>query len=375
MNIGRMLYHLRYFAVTGILTSLSVTVAYAASPATVASGVAKNVLAENFTGTWCPYCPGGAAELKELQKKHGNLIVISYHYNDVMDTPEGTTFNDNVNNSLYPSAMINRILFPGQPKLPLPREVWGSKIAEAAAIPSPFDITVAYTYDETTRKLDLSVETLALQDLTRKYRLNVMVTEDSLNYRQKIINTPSGEVYPYYHMNVLRRAFTGQFGEAFIDSPVKKGTVLQKTYSFILANNVAPGNANIIVFIHENLSNNIGPVQQAVRFPVIAPPSPIFVRENAAPVGFALTGNHPNPFNPSTTISFTLPASGPASLAIYDITGRKVRELVNGRMSAGAHSVVWDGRNTNGKAVSSGVYFSRLTQGKKAVSGRMLLVK
>jgi Tol biopolymer transport system component len=94
-----------------------------------------------------------------------------------------------------------------------------------------------------------------------------------------------------------------------------------------------------------------------------------------APVGFALTGNYPNPFNPSTAISFTLPASGPVSLAVYDITGRKVRDLVSGPLSAGMHSVAWDGRDASGKAVSSGVYLSRLVQGKNTISRRMLLMK
>jgi hypothetical protein len=94
-----------------------------------------------------------------------------------------------------------------------------------------------------------------------------------------------------------------------------------------------------------------------------------------APAGFVITGNYPNPFNPSTTISFTLPSAGSARLSVYDITGRKVRELVNGQMGAGVHSVVWDGRDEGGNAVSSGLYFSRLIQGEMAVSRGMTLVK
>ena len=95
----------------------------------------------------------------------------------------------------------------------------------------------------------------------------------------------------------------------------------------------------------------------------------------ALPAGFALTGNYPNPFNPSTTISFTLPSSGAAALSIYSITGQKIRDLVNGPLSAGAHSVAWDGLDDSGKAVSSGVYLSRLVQGNLTATGRMLLAK
>jgi hypothetical protein len=101
---------------------------------------------------------------------------------------------------------------------------------------------------------------------------------------------------------------------------------------------------------------------------------PSAIAENA-PLDFSITQNYPNPFNPSTTISFTLPSSGPISLAVYDITGRKVRELVNGPLSAGEHSAVWDGRDEQGNPVSSGIYLSRLTQGEKTVSRRMTLIK
>lgn len=93
------------------------------------------------------------------------------------------------------------------------------------------------------------------------------------------------------------------------------------------------------------------------------------------PVNFAITGNYPNPFNPSTTISFSLTETGRASLAVYNVTGQKVRELVSGTLPAGWHSVVWDGRDQNGKPVSSGIYISRLMMRDKVTANRMLLMK
>jgi flagellar hook assembly protein FlgD len=93
------------------------------------------------------------------------------------------------------------------------------------------------------------------------------------------------------------------------------------------------------------------------------------------PVNSAITGNYPNPFNPSTTIEFTLDAPGKATLAIYTISGQKVRELVSSTLSAGKHNVVWDGCDMNGNHVSSGIYISRLTMRGKMTANRMLLVK
>jgi hypothetical protein len=89
-------------------------------------------------------------------------------------------------------------------------------------------------------------------------------------------------------------------------------------------------------------------------------------------------GNHPNPFNPSTTISFTLPVSGKVGLTVYDINGRKVRELLSDDRAYrpnGTYRVVWDGTDNSGKPVSSGVYLCRLIQGDRVAVGRMALVK
>lgn len=97
--------------------------------------------------------------------------------------------------------------------------------------------------------------------------------------------------------------------------------------------------------------------------------------DDELPSGFALKGNYPNPFNPETTIEFSLHESGFAGLTIYNLAGQKVRELVSGTLSEGVHSVVWNGLNDNGLPVSAGLYMSRLTMGDAVTTGRMVLVK
>ncbi|MFC1509933.1 FlgD immunoglobulin-like domain containing protein, partial [Candidatus Omnitrophota bacterium] len=91
--------------------------------------------------------------------------------------------------------------------------------------------------------------------------------------------------------------------------------------------------------------------------------------------GFMLLPNYPNPFNQSTQINFMLPSSGFTTLIIYNIAGRKIRELSTEMMQKGNHSVMWDGYDESGKAVSAGVYLSRLQRGAAVESGRMLLLK
>ena len=83
--------------------------------------------------------------------------------------------------------------------------------------------------------------------------------------------------------------------------------------------------------------------------------------ENNLPDRFALRQNYPNPFNPVTTIKYDLPADALVQLNIYDMLGRKVITLLNERKPAGYHSIVWDGKNSQGELVNSGVYFYQLS--------------
>jgi len=76
--------------------------------------------------------------------------------------------------------------------------------------------------------------------------------------------------------------------------------------------------------------------------------------------GFDLAMNRPNPFNPRTSISFELPAAAEVSLAVFDLRGRRIIDLVRSRREAGVHHVVWDGRDARGSGVSSGVYLYRI---------------
>ena len=97
----------------------------------------------------------------------------------------------------------------------------------------------------------------------------------------------------------------------------------------------------------------------------------------ASAVGALAVGqNAPNPFNPTTTISFNVPLDAQSvALTVYSVGGRAVRTLVDGPLSAGRHSVVWDGRNDAGDGVASGVYFVRLTADGESAFGKMTLLK
>jgi len=89
----------------------------------------------------------------------------------------------------------------------------------------------------------------------------------------------------------------------------------------------------------------------------------------------ALYMNFPNPFNPSTTIRYSLKELKHVSLVVYNSLGQEVRKLVDTSQNTGIHTVVWDGKNDSGQKVSSGVYLYRLKAGSFVQTHRMMLVE
>ncbi len=93
------------------------------------------------------------------------------------------------------------------------------------------------------------------------------------------------------------------------------------------------------------------------------------------PEGFELSQNYPNPFNPTTRIDYSVPSSGHVKLDILNINGQLVRTLVDGTVSAGAHTVEWNATDDSGAPVASGVYLYRLTAGDISQTKKMSFVK
>jgi hypothetical protein len=93
------------------------------------------------------------------------------------------------------------------------------------------------------------------------------------------------------------------------------------------------------------------------------------------PLVLELDQNHPNPFNPSTTIRYCLPDKSGIRLEVYDVSGKRIVCLVDSRQEKGVYTAEWNGKDERGTAVGSGVYFYRLTVGKQTISRKMVLLR
>ncbi len=123
-------------------------------------------------------------------------------------------------------------------------------------------------------------------------------------------------------------------------------------------------------------------------YTVLAEGGPVIIGDGSGPGGrgpgiprsFALTQNYPNPFNPQTTIQFDIPGNNREAevnvrLNVYDLRGKRVRELLSRALRPGTYQVHWDGRDDRGERLSSGIYLYRLVAGTHVATRKMMMVK
>lgn len=96
---------------------------------------------------------------------------------------------------------------------------------------------------------------------------------------------------------------------------------------------------------------------------------------SAVPTEYAMKQNTPNPFNPSTKISYALPEASQVRLVVFNVLGQQVTELVNGTQEAGEYEIIWDGKDQYGASVASGVYFYKISANRYSDTKKMMLLK
>lgn len=146
----------------------------------------------------------------------------------------------------------------------------------------------------------------------------------------------------------------------FVDNSVFNGTVYWYKIVDVDVNGVRTEHGP--VYAMPNASNvNLSPIQGDL------------------PETFTLQQNYPNPFNPNTTIRFDIPDTKNglvnAKLIVYDITGKKIKTLVDGALPPGPYLITWDARNNAGQKVPSGIYIYSFRSERYASSKKMILAK
>ena len=97
--------------------------------------------------------------------------------------------------------------------------------------------------------------------------------------------------------------------------------------------------------------------------------------EISMPNRFELKGNYPNPFNPSTSIAYSIDLNSNVNVTVYSLLGEEIATLFAGDITPGTHEVRWNGVDNAGVAVASGVYIYRVEANNQALTGKMMLLK
>jgi len=90
---------------------------------------------------------------------------------------------------------------------------------------------------------------------------------------------------------------------------------------------------------------------------------------------YQLEQNYPNPFKPTTTISFALPTASEVSLSIFNMSGQLVKQVASGKFASGRHQIVWDATDDHGQRVASGVYLYVIKAGEFIAQRKLILMK
>ncbi|MBN1447727.1 MAG: Omp28-related outer membrane protein [Bacteroidetes bacterium] len=335
-----------------------------------------NVVLEEGTGTWCGFCPFGADTLKAMIAENpGRVFGISYHggsTTEPMHTPHTDFWTALVGLRGWPQGSINRIQFDGTTEPALSRSAWRPRIEEVLQTRrSPISLSVtAKSYDEQTKQVFIETRVFFHRDLDIPLRMNIAQLQDQMNYTQSFY-PPSGgstKLFPYYHDHVLRQLIPSDAGQDFTQGMPLISQMHADVGMHFTSVDSTIETSRFVIFVHESDGENFGEILQAIELHLsdfITDVAPL--PEHAE---LTLHPNYPNPFNPSTMVSFDLPERTAASLVVTDALGRVVARLVDDVLDSGRHS-----RSFSGSALSSGTYFLVLHAGDAIRTRSMTLMR
>ncbi|MCP4581083.1 MAG: T9SS type A sorting domain-containing protein [candidate division Zixibacteria bacterium] len=319
------------------------------------------VLLEIGTGTWCTYCPGAAMGAEDMVDFGHDVAVVEYHNGD----PFANVYS-NARNTYYGISGFPTAVFDGVEKV-----VGGSHDQSMYSTYLPIyeerkPINSAFTIDihgeNEGNNYDLTVLVNKMANIAwENMVLHVALTESDISYNWQGQN----------HLDWVERLMVpDQYGTT-IEFSSSDNLAIDLSFTFNTAWEYE--NCEITAFI-QNLDDQEILQGTKVMLPDLTPTA-IDDETASLPLTTRLGNNYPNPFNPTTTLNFSLKQAGGITLEIYNVMGQKINTLVDGQLDAGHHSVVWDGKNDAGVNVSSGVYFYKLTTDDYSSSRQMTLIK
>lgn len=227
--------------------------------------ITRKVLLEDYTGHTCPNCPAAAKSAIALQETYGNKMIMIAIHAGYFAWPQGAPFNNDYRTAAgeewdqffgisalgNPNGMINRkntggnyVVPPGQ---------WGSQVAAIIEDPAQVKLEIETTYNESSRKLDIALNSKLLVAADTDYKIIACIVEDNvvsaqLNNESTVGPTPIIE--NYVHRHLLRENVNGIWGEDFITAGQASASENTKNYSLTLNGNYDANNVSVVSFVY-----------------------------------------------------------------------------------------------------------------------------
>lgn len=369
------------------------------------SGVAKKTLIEEFTGSWCGYCPEGAFSLNNIIKQGGGKnIGIAVHGGTTSTSSDRMIFAkgreiDTAYASGYPSFNANRYFFfeAGNTGISFSRTQLDGYVSDLSLLNTPAAVSIKnFAYDTTTRKATFDFETVFNDNFSGDFRPVVYVVEDSLKGSGSgwdQVNYYSDAAYPgvannspfpgdpdlddlpspiqgWYHRHVLRDVVTPVIGDAgVIPTTIVANTTYSKNYTVTLAAGVNPAQTHIVCAVQNNsASKAYRQILNSEEVKVMTKKANVAVNsiDNAI---FNTIEINPNPVKDIAKVQFDLKNNVTLNVELFNIAGTKVLNVENGFFNSGIHTVGFDCSN-----LANGAYVLRTSDNLGNVENVKLVV-
>ena len=352
----------------------------------------RNVLLEEFTGAWCGYCPDGYLELDDIVTTYPSVIPVMIHAGsgiDSMKVQEGLDLATEYGVSVFPRAMVDRVLFNGESKLPISRSsnAWKNNSSARVNKGAPLNVLVSSSYNSGTRVIDATVIANFVDYAAGDMRFNLYVVEDhvigdtvagynQVNYYSSQSQTAGGTAHPLYgstdpileydHRYVLRAVPSGPFGTSgVIDSTVLPSSSYSQSYSYTLPVGYDVANITVIGFVSYYDSTNL----QANEILNVSTPQVVGINEvlgSQIDVGEIF----PNPTNTVGFIRLNVKDRIDTKIVLYNIMGQRITTVIDRQLSMGGYQIAIDATE-----LPTGVYYINVYAGKDRTTKRFVVVK
>lgn len=334
----------------------------------------KKVIIEDYTGTWCGWCPEGTVVLEGLEAADPNIIPLANHNGDALQTVEGAKIDADLSVTAYPNGSIDRVMFPGEAKTSVSRGAWANYAAQRKAVSAIVSVSFDNKhYDPTTKvySADINFNFTSAPNAGVPVVWQCYVIEDSIaatgslaqsNYSSNVQGGAS-PLNPWYHNATLRQGLaTNPWGDPITSGTIAVGTKYTQSVSFTVPSSWDVDQIHLLAFASYNGTVAAGE-KEIMNSEEARDVSKTFhpVSVNNISKNVEVLSAYPNPasLNSIVKVQYDIAQNAEVSMKVYSLVGQLVAQPVtNSNEVAGSHVIHW---RPSDNSLTPGIYLIEIS--------------